>query len=123
MSTGLHFGDVRATVAHCSGPDAALIACARHMLIWHENNQRCGRCGHHTLWYENGWSRSCSSSSCRHTSYPRTDPVAIMLVEDDTQERVLLGRQKHFLPGVYANRLSCTLVLLIISHHSHVSYQ
>lgn len=71
------------------------------MLIWHETSQWCGKCGSRTLWKETGWSRTCSSSSCGHTIYPRTDPVAIMLVEDPSQECVLLGRQKHFLPGVY----------------------
>ena len=47
---------------------------------------------------EGGYRRHCASCGLDH--FPRTDPVAIIVVIDG--ERLLLGRQKHFAPGVYS---------------------
>jgi NAD+ diphosphatase len=47
---------------------------------------------------EGGWKRLCPS--CKTEHFPRTDPVAIMLVEKG--DKCLLGRQKQFPPGMYS---------------------
>jgi NAD+ diphosphatase len=47
---------------------------------------------------EGGWKRECPSCKAEH--FPRTDPVVIMLVASG--DKCLLGRQKHFPPGMYS---------------------
>jgi NAD+ diphosphatase len=45
-----------------------------------------------------GYKRHCLNCNSEH--FPRTDPVAIMLAV--TQDRCLLGRSPHFIPGMYS---------------------
>ena len=45
-----------------------------------------------------GYKRLCPACGTEH--FPRTDPVAIMLTV--TRERCLLGRGRHFAPGMYS---------------------
>jgi NAD+ diphosphatase len=47
---------------------------------------------------DGGWKRECPSCKAEH--FPRTDPVVIMLVA--LGDKVLLGRQKQFPPGMYS---------------------
>src|SRR5213082_3521260 len=54
--------------------------------------------GTHTAMKEGGWKRECPNCKAEH--FPRTDPVVIMLVTSG--EKCLLGRQKHFPPGMYS---------------------
>lgn len=58
---------------------------------WHHTHQFCARCGAPTLSANGGSLRKCSSDGSEH--YPRTDGAVIVLVKD-TNDRVLLGRQK-----------------------------
>jgi NAD+ diphosphatase len=45
-----------------------------------------------------GYRRHCPACGTDH--FPRTDPVAIMLTA--TREKCLLGRGRHFAPGMYS---------------------
>ncbi len=45
-----------------------------------------------------GYKRVCTACGTEH--FPRTDPVAIMLTV--TRDTCLLGRGKHFAPGMYS---------------------
>ena len=45
-----------------------------------------------------GYKRLCGGCGAEH--FPRTDPVAIMLTV--TRGKCLLGRGRHFLPGMYS---------------------
>jgi NAD+ diphosphatase len=74
------------------------IAMAKSLVNWHQRHGYCANCGTRTLMKEGGWKRDCPSCKAEH--FPRTDPVVIMLVTSG--EKVLLGRQKHFLPGMYS---------------------
>jgi NAD+ diphosphatase len=58
---------------------------------WHHTHQFCARCGAPTVSANGGSLRKCSSDGSEH--YPRTDGAVIVLVKD-SQDRVLLGRQK-----------------------------
>ncbi len=58
---------------------------------WHHTHQFCARCGAPTASANGGSLRKCSSDGSEH--YPRTDGAVIVLVKD-TDDRVLLGRQK-----------------------------
>jgi NAD+ diphosphatase len=74
------------------------IAMAKSMVNWHQRHGYCANCGSRTAMKEGGWKRDCPNCKAEH--FPRTDPVVIMLVASG--DKVLLGRQKHFLPGMYS---------------------
>ena len=74
------------------------IAMAKSMVGWHQRHGFCANCGTRTAMKEGGWKRDCPNCKAEH--FPRTDPVVIMLVTYG--DKVLLGRQKQFLPGMYS---------------------
>lgn len=71
---------------------------AKSMLDWHRRHGFCANCGSASRLTAAGWQRICEVCGARH--FPRVDPVVIMLVIDG--ERCLLGRQRHFAPGMYS---------------------
>ena len=75
-----------------------LLAYAAHLSWFHGSHRFCGRCGTPTHVREAGFVRRCEKG---HDVHPRTDPVVIMLVEDG-EERVLLGRQPGWPAGRYS---------------------
>jgi NAD+ diphosphatase len=68
------------------------------LLAWNHSHRYCGRCGSETQMKAGGYKRHCPS--CQADHFPRTDPVAIMLAV--TNDRCLLGRGKHFSPGMFS---------------------
>src|SRR6202047_1074037 len=74
------------------------IAMAKSMVNWHQPHGFCANCGTRTGMTQGGWKRDCPNCKAEH--FPRTDPVVIMLVTSG--DKVLLGRQKQFLPGMYS---------------------
>ncbi|MGX6998219.1 NAD(+) diphosphatase [Caballeronia sp. KNU42] len=75
-----------------------ILAEAKSMLDWHRRHGFCANCGSASRVTNAGWQRICDVCDARH--FPRVDPVVIMLVIDG--ERCLLGRQRHFAPGMYS---------------------
>ncbi|MGF6772364.1 NAD+ diphosphatase [Paraburkholderia sp. GAS199] len=78
--------------------ELGILAEAKSMLDWHRRHSFCANCGSPSRVTSAGWQRICDTCSTRH--FPRVDPVVIMLVIDG--ERCLLGRQRHFAPGMYS---------------------
>ena len=74
------------------------LAQAAALLAWNTSHRFCGRCGNRTDMRAGGYRRHCPACGADH--FPRTDPVAIMLTA--TREKCLLGRGKHFAPGMYS---------------------
>jgi len=74
------------------------MAQAVSLLTWNENHRFCGRCGTETLMRDGGYRRTCPNCLAQH--FPRTDPVAIMLVVHG--DKCLLARGPHFGPGMYS---------------------
>jgi NAD+ diphosphatase len=74
------------------------LAEAKAMLQWHARHRFCSNCGAATIAVCAGWKRDCPACKAEH--FPRTDPVAIMLVTDG--ERCLLGRQSRFVAGTWS---------------------
>ena len=74
------------------------IAMAKSMVSWHQRHGYCANCGIRSAMTQGGWKRDCPNCKAEH--FPRTDPVVIMLVTHG--DKCLLGRQKHFLPGMYS---------------------
>jgi NAD+ diphosphatase len=74
------------------------IAMAKSLVSWHQRHGYCANCGTRTAMKQGGWKRDCPNCKAEH--FPRTDPVVIMLVTSG--DKVLLGRQKQFPPGMYS---------------------
>ncbi len=74
------------------------IAAAKSLVNWHQRHGYCANCGTRTAMREGGWKRECPNCKAEH--FPRTDPVVIMLVTSG--DKVLMGRQKQFPPGMYS---------------------
>ena len=73
---------------------------ATSLINWHETHQCCSRCGAKTIVVSQGWVRQCEVDGSQH--FPRTDPAVIVLVTD-SQNRLLLGRQKVWAEGKFSN--------------------
>lgn len=78
--------------------DIATAATAIALLAWHAEARFCGRCGGATEPRDGGWKRACPA--CAKDTFPRTDPVAIMLVTQGN--RCALARQPHFPEGMWS---------------------
>ena len=72
--------------------ELALYGGARSLADWHARHRFCAKCGALTVLAKGGWQRDCPACNAQH--FPRTDPVAIMLVEHDGD--LLLGRSARF---------------------------
>ncbi|HEY8384423.1 MAG TPA: NAD(+) diphosphatase [Microvirga sp.] len=78
--------------------EQGLLAMAKSLLDWHRRHRFCAQCGTGTAAAQAGFRRDCPACGAQH--FPRTDPVAIMLVARG--DRCLLGRQPRFPPGMYS---------------------
>lgn len=78
-----------AAMAALSPGDLAIYGGARSIVDWHARHRFCAQCGHGTRLAKGGWQRTCSNCGAQH--FPRTDPVAITLVEH-ADGRLMLGR-------------------------------
>ncbi|HTD11142.1 MAG TPA: NAD(+) diphosphatase [Steroidobacteraceae bacterium] len=85
------FQELRPLTATLPADEAALLAYARALSIWHARHIYCGVCGAATLPVSAGHCLRCSRESCAQDYFPRLDPAIIVLVSDG--ERALLGRQ------------------------------
>ncbi len=102
--TGVALGDLRAIAiaGEVSADHIGALAQARSLVGWHLTHPYCSRCGAPTTIAIGGYRRDCPRCEAQH--FPRTDPVVIMLAVDASRdaERVLLGRQRQFPPGMYS---------------------
>ena len=78
--------------------ELALYGGARSVLDWHARHRFCARCGQPTVLAKGGWQRDCPACGAQH--FPRTDPVAIMLIEHEGS--LLLARQPRYPPRTYS---------------------
>jgi NAD+ diphosphatase len=78
--------------------ELATLAQARSLLHWHQRHRFCANCGHQTEMRDGGYRRHCSRCSADH--FPRTDPVAIIVVRHE--DSFLLGRQSSWATGRYS---------------------
>ena len=94
------FADLRQVGPILAREDAALLAYARGLMLWHERNRFCGVCGAPTRSVEGGHQRRCMNEACTAVHFPRTDPAVIMLVTSGG--KVLLGRQAAWPAGMHS---------------------
>lgn len=87
-----------ATQGVMSPDELSVLGLARALGVWHSSHRYCGQCGARSISSEGGWRRDCAA--CGTAQFPRTDPVVIMLVSDDTH--CVLARQPGFPEGMYS---------------------
>ena len=75
-----------------------MLAQARSLVSWHERHGFCANCGAATEVKDGGYRRHCEGCGADH--FPRTDPVIIIVATYG--ERLLLGRQSSWVPGMYS---------------------
>lgn len=92
--------DVRSLAAQAGLPagDLGMVAQASSLLHWHATHRFCSRCGAESAMTQGGYRRDCPA--CGGLHFPRTDPVAIMLVTHG--DDCLLGRPPRLPEGVYS---------------------
>jgi NAD+ diphosphatase len=98
LPTDHRFAELRGVMTRLSPADAALLATARALLLWHRSHRFCSACGQRSDPAEAGWRRSCPACGTHH--FPRSDPVVIMLVTRGN--RLLLGRSPGWPEGMYS---------------------
>jgi NAD+ diphosphatase len=100
LPAGTRFEELRPLLAQLPEDQAAILTCARALMVWRSRHRHCGLCGAPTVARHAGHSLVCSSSECGAEFFPRIDPAVIVLVSDG--EQVLLGRQAGWPPGRYS---------------------
>ncbi len=90
LGNGFAFAESRAAAMTLPLADTGILAQARAQIGWHKSHRYCSCCGHPTEQEKGGHLRRCPECGAEH--FPRTDPVAIMLVVDG--DHCLLG-QSH----------------------------
>ena len=87
------FSDCRQAVAALSAAEGGIVSQARAMLDWHQRNPYCAVCGSPSRAGRGGQVRHCDN--CNKHIFPRTDPVAIMLIQNDAKgDYCLLGKSQ-----------------------------
>lgn len=122
-SEGLKYtwSEPRSVIGFMDAFDAAVYAGGRSMVDWNYRNKFCPGCGSPNYSQWGGWKLSCTTllpwvdtpgrkpcltvKGLHNFTHPRTDPVVIMAVIDETGERILLGRNRKF-PGKFYSALA-----------------
>ncbi|MBA5776114.1 NAD(+) diphosphatase [Stappia sp. F7233] len=81
-----------------SPEELGILAQARALSHWHSTHRFCSRCGHESRMTQGGYRRDCPQ--CGGLHFPRTDPVAIMLIADG--ENCLMGRTPRLAEAVFS---------------------
>jgi NAD+ diphosphatase len=97
---GTRLEELRPLLTELPPGEAAVLACARALLVWRTRHMHCGVCGAPTKPRLAGHCLRCTSSECGAEFFPRLDPAVIVLVSDGGY--ALLGRQPSWPAGRYS---------------------
>ncbi|MCT4557853.1 MAG: NAD(+) diphosphatase [Pelagimonas sp.] len=92
------FAELRMIMTRLNARDAELAATARAIGSWHKTHGFCAQCGAPSVVHKAGWERICPACGAHH--FPRTDPVAIMLITRGN--KTLMGRSPGWPKGMYS---------------------
>lgn len=98
LDEGVDFVEPRHIAAQLPLPESGTLAHAKSVVDWHDRHGFCANCGARTRSHAGGKERICDVCGAHH--FPRTDPVAIMVVHDG--DRCLLGRSSRRGSGAYS---------------------
>lgn len=97
---GTQLEELRPLLTELPAAEAAVLACARALLVWRARHLHCGVCGAPTKPRLAGHVLNCTSSECGAEFFPRLDPAVIVVVSDG--DHALLGRQPSWPKGRYS---------------------
>ena len=97
-SCGFEFIEPLRIATHLAVADSGIMAHAKSLVDWHARHGFCANCGAKTAARPSSKERVCDACGAHH--FPRTDPVAIMLVHDG--DNCLLGRSRRSGTGTYS---------------------
>ena len=92
------FTDLKKVLIVLDDQELGICGIAKSLYEWHQTNKFCSHCGHINFIDQSGWELLCST--CGAKCFPRTDPVVIMLIEN--QNSILLGRSPLWPKGMYS---------------------
>ncbi len=94
------FEDARAAAMRLAIEETGIVAQSRAQVGWHRSHRHCSACGAPSEPSRGGHVRICTA--CKTEHFPRTDPVAIMLILEG--DRCLLGQSQGRLAstGMYS---------------------
>jgi NAD+ diphosphatase len=95
---GFEFIEPLRIATHLALEDSGTLAHAKSIVNWHATHRFCAKCGVPTVALPGAKERVCNECGTHH--FPRTDPVAIMVVHH--QDRCLLGRSRRSGTGVFS---------------------
>ena len=95
---GFALRDLRMLFGSFDSTMHALAGRAVQIVEWDRTHQFCGVCGSPTQISSGDRSRACPQ--CEIPMYPRLSPAMIVVVERG--DEILLGRSKHFPPGIFS---------------------
>lgn len=117
----VQFSNLRSIADLLPHEHVAIAAHARSLFEFHTRHAFCGLCGSQTITDQGGSRRRCiknkanveppssvtgmnssDENHCKGVWFPRSDPVAIMLVVDKSGKRVLLGRARRHSAMMYS---------------------
>ncbi|KAI0088142.1 NUDIX hydrolase domain-like protein [Irpex rosettiformis] len=117
----LAFIDTRTSMSSMDDFAGGIVAEAKAMVEWNTRNKFCASCGSPVYSTWAGWKLACTSvlpwadltgrTPCptavgvHNQSHPRTDPVVIMAVVNESNDKVLLGRNRKW-PGRFYSALA-----------------
>jgi NAD+ diphosphatase len=80
--------------------DSSILGQAKSLADWHRTHCFCGACGAPSHAADGGWRRICTQ--CGRSTYPRTDPVVIMLITNAASDQCLISREPRFPDKMYS---------------------
>jgi NAD+ diphosphatase len=98
LLAGARRATLREAGMELSQSEGGLAAYLSALLNWHRTHGFCANCGAPTAIADAGVERRCGNCGAHH--FPRTDPVVIMLVEND--DRILMGSRSGAPEGRYS---------------------
>ncbi|MFL2790799.1 MAG: NAD(+) diphosphatase [Paracoccaceae bacterium] len=93
-----YFASLRKDMLEISYDDAVLAGTGKALIHWNLNTKFCSKCSLPLELRNSGWEAYCKA--CESSSFPRTDPVVIILITNGSQ--TLLGRSYQFPNKLYS---------------------
>ncbi len=94
--TSSGFQGFRSVAALLADARTAIAAQARSILKWIADHLFCSRCGFSNSVSFGGYRLECTNSTCGALSFPRIDPVVIIMITSRDNRKCLLGRGHNY---------------------------
>ncbi len=94
--TSNRFQDIRSVAAYLADNRTAIVAQAHSILKWIANHRFCSRCGSNNAVSLGGYRLDCTNPTCGVLTFPRIDPVVIIMITSRDNNKCLLGRSHGY---------------------------